>query len=77
LLRRAEEDALVVKNERLEDRVRGEFLEMPGLILTARQASRLWGIDRLTSEWILDRLVSVGFLTRTRRGAYMLANNEA
>jgi predicted transcriptional regulator of viral defense system len=68
---------LVVKNERLEDRVRGEFLEMPGLILTARQASRLWGIDPLTSEWMLDRLVSVGFLTRTRGGAYLLANNEA
>jgi hypothetical protein len=54
-------------------RVRGEFLEMPGLRLTPAQASRLWDIDRQTSESILDVLTSVGFLFKTREGAYLRA----
>ena len=55
----------------LEERIRGEFLEMPGLRLTARQASRLWAIDHATSERVLDTLTSAGFLARTREGAYL------
>lgn len=55
----------------LEDRIRGEFLEMPGLRLTPQQASRLWAVDGATSHDMLDRLVSSGFLTRTREGAYL------
>jgi hypothetical protein len=55
----------------LEERVRGEFLEMPGLRLTPQQASRLWALDRSTSERVLNRLTSVGFLARTREGAYL------
>jgi hypothetical protein len=27
-------------------RVKGEYLEMPGLRLTPAQAQRLWGLDR-------------------------------
>lgn len=55
----------------LEDRVRGEFLEMPGLRLTPQQASRLWAIDRATSERLLAALTASGFLARTREGAYL------
>ena len=55
----------------LEERIRGEFLEMPGLRLTPQQASRLWAVDRVTSERVLDRLTSVGFLSRTNGGAYL------
>ena len=58
----------------LEDRVRGEFLEMPGLRLTVRQASRLWAVDHVTSERVLDELASSGFLSRTREGAYLRAS---
>ena len=58
----------------LEDRVRGEFLEMPGLRLTPQQASRLWALDRATSELVLDRLASTGFLSRTHEGAYLRAS---
>ena len=54
----------------LEERIRGEFLEMPGLQLTSQQASRLWAVDRPTTEGVLDRLTSTGFLARTREGAY-------
>ena len=55
----------------LEERIRGEFLEMPGLRLTPQQASRLWAVDRATSEVVLDSLASTGFLSRTREGAYL------
>jgi Fic family protein len=55
----------------LEGRVRGEYLEMPGLSLTPPQASRLWAVDRATSERVLNRLTSTGFLKRTREGAYL------
>ena len=41
-------------------RIRGEFLEMPGLRLTSAQAARLWAVDRRTSEWILDGLTTAG-----------------
>jgi Fic family protein len=55
----------------LEDRIRGEFLEMPGLRLTPQQASRLWAVDRATSQRVLEELTSAGFLARTREGAYL------
>ena len=52
-------------------RVRSEYLEMPGLRLTSAQASRLWALDRQTSEWILDALTRTGFLSRNPGGAYV------
>ena len=58
---------------RLLYRVRSEFLEMPGLRLTSAQASRLWALDRPTSERILDGLTTEGFLLKTREGAYLRA----
>lgn len=55
----------------LVTRARGEFIEMPGLRLTPRQAARLFGIEGVVSERLLDALVSVGFLCRTADGAYI------
>jgi hypothetical protein len=52
-------------------RIRGEFLEMPGLRLTLAQAARLWQMDAATCAALLMRLVSDRFLVQTRRGAYM------
>jgi len=52
-------------------RIRGEFLEMPGLRLTTEQAARLWHIDAATCAEVLSRLVAERFLTRTRAGAYV------
>ena len=51
--------------------IRSEFIEMPGLRLTPAQAARLWGIERHTSEHILDGLVLAGFLLKNREGAYL------
>ena len=51
-------------------RVRGEYLEMPGLRLRQEQAERLWGLDRQTCRQILDVLVTTGFLCRLPDGTY-------
>ena len=52
-------------------RIQGEFLEMPGLLLTAAQAQRLWGLERNVCEALLDTLVDAKFLSRTRDGAFI------
>ena len=44
------------------DRVRGEFNEMPGLRLTRNQAARLWALDPMSCDEILNRLVAASFL---------------
>ena len=51
--------------EHMLRRIQGEFLEMPGLRLTCRQAQRLWNLDALICESLLAALVDVGFLTET------------
>ena len=52
-------------------RIRGEFLEMPGLRLTTEQARRLWRLDETACEAVLGALVDCRFLTRTRDGAFV------
>ena len=52
-------------------RVQGEFREMPGLRLTPAQAGRLWGLDAVSSQALLDALVDARFLFRTAEGAFM------
>ena len=57
-------------------RVRGEFCEMPGLCLTPAQASRLWGLDAVASQALLDALVDARFLQRTPNGLFMRPTDE-
>jgi hypothetical protein len=45
-------------------RIRGEYIEMPGLTLTIAQASRLWRLEARVCQDLLDRLVVEGFLKR-------------
>jgi DNA-binding IclR family transcriptional regulator len=54
-------------------RVRGEYLEMPGLRLTSDQASRLWGLDPTTCQRLLHTLLDARFLTCTPDGRYSRA----
>lgn len=49
----------------LIDRVRAEFVEMPGLELTLPQAARLWNLTLDDSRRILDVLTTAGFLRWT------------
>ncbi|MGE3840574.1 MAG: hypothetical protein AB7I50_03230 [Vicinamibacterales bacterium] len=60
--------------EELLLRIKGEFLEMPGLRLTPVQARRLWGLELETCEALLDSLVEASFLKRTIEGAYQREN---
>jgi DNA-binding IclR family transcriptional regulator len=55
----------------LVTRVQMEFIEMPGLRLTDRQARRLWNIDEITCTRLLTLLVEKGFLSRSRDGGYV------
>jgi hypothetical protein len=57
-------------DEQLLTRVRGEFLEMPGLRLTRDQARRLWGLDDGTCALVLDILTRRGFLLCGSDGRY-------
>ena len=59
--------------ESLAARVRAEYREMPGLSLTATQASRLLGIDHSLCERVLRELVLNGALYHTPGGAYVAA----
>ncbi len=51
-------------------RVRGEYREMPGLILTAQQAARLLGLEPDLCRQVLATLVAEEFLIRTGDGRY-------
>ena len=44
-------------------RIRDEFVEMPGMSLTERQAARLWHVDPAEAGNLLRVLVDTRFLT--------------
>lgn len=59
------------RNTELADavrRVRGEFLEMPGLRLTPAQAARFWAFDAAFCNEVLASLVDARFLVHSRAG---------
>ena len=56
----------------LLSRIRGEYLEMPGLRLTFAQACRLWHMEATTCIAVLEELVAEGFLHRTKDGTYVV-----
>jgi hypothetical protein len=49
------------------DRVRNEFIEVPGLELSLPQAVRLWNLGADDCRYVLDALVDAGFLAWTPR----------
>jgi hypothetical protein len=51
-------------------RVCAEFLEMPGLRLTCKQAQRLWGLEEAACLLLLESLVDAKFLCRPGHGMY-------
>jgi hypothetical protein len=52
------------------NRIRAEYLEMPGLRLTLAQAQRLCGVERALCQRVLDTLVEAKFLSLKPDGAY-------
>ena len=63
---------LVYVDDSLRRRAEAEYLEMPGLKLTPRQAARLWQLDPVESMRLLESMVDAGVLSRARDGAYVL-----
>ena len=57
--------------DQMLQRIQGEFVEMPGLRLTAAQAQRLWGLDQEICNALLAALVDAKFLSQTRDGAFV------
>jgi hypothetical protein len=59
------------------NRIRAEFLEMPGLRLTLEQAQRLCGVERALCQRVLDTLVEMNFLCVKADGAYARVTDGA
>jgi len=55
----------------LVHRIRMEYVEMPGLALTSRQARRLWNLDPATCDAVLSALVREEFLSQTGDGRFL------
>lgn len=58
-------------------RIRSEYLEMPGMRLTVEQLHRLTGVDMSTCRRVLDDLVRARFLHRAADGAYLRFADES
>lgn len=54
--------------EAVTQRVRAEFEEMPGLVLTEHQAAKLFGIERQVCRDVIDSLIHESYLRKTRSG---------
>ena len=59
-------------HEHLLNRIRAEYLEMPGLRLTFQEMQRLFGIERTVCQTVLDSLVDARFLSVKSDGHYAL-----
>lgn len=58
-------------------RIRGEYLEMPGLRLTLDQARRLWGLEPQACRDVLGSLIGAGFLACGSDGRYARRSDDA
>ena len=67
-------EEFVMEFEALVRRVRGEFLEMPGLSLTMAQAERLWGLEQEVCRRVIGALIGSEFLRRTATGTIARAD---
>jgi hypothetical protein len=64
------------ENDALVERIRAEYLEMPGMTLRLEQVARLCGIERSICKLVLDALVDVKFLCVKADGAYARLSAE-
>ena len=64
------ESLVLALRDEILNRIRGEYLEMPGLCLTHAQAQRLWGLDAQTCAAALAVLTGEHFLHLRHDGTY-------
>ena len=58
------------EHQQILERIRGEYLEMPGLRLKAEQVQRLCGVKPSVCRVLLESLVEAKFLCVSSDGAY-------
>ena len=58
-------------DQRVLDRLRAEYLEMPGMKLRIEQVQRLCGVEQTMCKLVLDALVKASFLCLKPDGTYM------
>jgi hypothetical protein len=54
--------------------IQSEYVEMPGMHLSKRQAQRLWNLDARSTELIFDALEASNFLRRMPNNMYVRAD---
>ena len=54
--------------------IQSEYVEMPGLHLSKRQAQRLWNLDARSTDMIFDVLEASNFLRRMPNDMYIRAD---
>ncbi len=64
-----------MQHEHALDRLRAEFIEMPGLRLTKDQVHRLCGVERGMCSEVLEALVQEHFLCVKPDGSYVRASD--
>jgi len=58
-------------DQRVLERLRAEYLEMPGMKLRMEQVQRLCGIEQTMCKLVLDALVKTNFLCLKSDGTYV------
>jgi hypothetical protein len=58
-------------DQRVLERIRAEYLEMPGMKLTTQQLQRLCGVEEPMCAGVLDSLVRAKFLCLNPDGTYV------
>jgi hypothetical protein len=56
--------------------IRAEYQEVPGLNLTKPQMQRLWGLDAVMCDALVDALTAARVLRPGHRGTYVLNSSR-
>jgi hypothetical protein len=67
---------IMITGQAVRERIRAEYLEMPGMNLTSDQVARLCGMERSACQAVLDALVEAKFLTLTTDGTYVRRTDD-
>ena len=62
--------------DRVLERIRADYLEMPGLRVNAAQARRLWGLEPAACDRALEVLQDLRFLKRLADGTFVRSDSR-
>jgi hypothetical protein len=64
-------------NQQVLERIRAEYLEMPGMRLRVAQVQRLCGVDAAVCAAVMDALVAMNFLRLNPDGTYVRVGQDS